>query len=243
LLAQNVIAQVALGRWDEALEQAARLHEQSDDIWAMQALMLVPVVHAARGQKGPLNSLLEPFSRRAEWASLHAPGQLAKAIILRETARLPEAVEIIVPAGLDSIETRAAETALFFAEAVECAVAAGQTEVLEPLLGRIDALGPAERQPLLDAEGERAKALVAVAEADDAAADQWFRRAVDSLREIETPFHLARAQLQYAELLARTGTDPELEVRLREEAVSAFTTLRAGPWLARADAQRSVVPA
>jgi hypothetical protein len=69
-------------------------------------------------------------------------------------------------------------------------------------------------------------------------AQRWFRRSIDLFREFGTPFYLARAQLQYAELL---GDDADGQP-LRDEAAATFETLGAAPWMERARAFRSAVP-
>jgi hypothetical protein len=102
--------------------------------------------------------------------------------------------------------------------------------VIAELLARIDELQPVQLIPLLDAESMRARALLARAGGDDATATQWFRRAIDLFRELSTPFYLARAQLQYAELVGDTDEGHAA----RDEAASAFEALGAAPWLARA---------
>ena len=141
--------------------------------------------------------------------------------------------------------SRSAESGVpvLFAEGVDCAFAAGRADVVEELLARVDALKPAQLIPLLDAEAARARARLAAARGEDQLADQWFRRAIDLFTELATPFHLARAQLEYAELLAIAGR-PEAEIgRQRDEAAAVFTALRAKPWLARAAALGSRVAA
>jgi hypothetical protein len=75
------------------------------------------------------------------------------------------------------------------------------------------------------------------------AADAAFRRAIALFRELDTPFALARTQLEYAELLDGAGRDADAARALREEAASAFEALGATPWLERARARGSVVAA
>ena len=107
------------------------------------------------------------------------------------------------------------------------------------LLERVDALKPVQLLPLLDAEAARARARLAAFRDDLAEAQKWFRRSIDLFRELGTPFYLARAQVQYAELL---GDDADARA-LRDEAAATFETLGAAPWLERARALGSAVPA
>ena len=117
-----------------------------------------------------------------------------------------------------------------FGEAVESAFAAGRPDAVEGLLERIDALAPVQLIPLLDAEALRARALLAAHHGNREAATRWFRRAIDLLREMETPFFFARAQLQYAEFLG----DRDEAQTMRSEAAAVFEQSVPAPWLARA---------
>ena len=65
------------------------------------------------------------------------------------------------------------------------------------------------------------------------------KRAIDLFRELSTPFYLARAQLQYAELL---GDTPDGRA-IRDEAAATFEALGAVPWLTRARSLASEVVA
>jgi hypothetical protein len=68
-----------------------------------------------------------------------------------------------------------------------------------------------------------------------------FQRAVGLLSGLESPFSLARAQLESAEVLFAAGDPDATAIRLRDEAARAFEQLRATPWLERAQALRSAV--
>jgi len=100
---------------------------------------------------------------------------------------------------------------------------------------RVDELAPVQLIPLLDAEATRARALLAACRDDATAAGQWFRRSIDLFRELTTPFCLARAQLQFAELVG----DTDDARAARAEAVGAFERLGAIPWLTRAGERAS----
>ncbi len=135
-------------------------------------------------------------------------------------------------AALSVIDTSLSHVPVEFAEAVECAFAADELDVVRELLARIDALKPVQLIPLLDAEAMRARGRLAAAEGDLESAQLWFRRSIDLIREHETPFPLARALLQYSEVLGVTD-----EARaLRDEAIGLFEALGATPWLERARA-------
>jgi tetratricopeptide (TPR) repeat protein len=123
---------------------------------------------------------------------------------------------------------------------VDCAFAAGELDRVQQLIRAVDGFKPAQLLPLLEAEATRARARLAAHSGDLQAADELFRRAVALFRELETPFYLARAQLEYAELLVRSGRDgPDL----RGEATLVFGALDAKPWLERARRLETAVAA
>ncbi len=234
LLAQEVIALVALGHWDEALSRTDALREQANDIWTAQALVAMPMVFAARGDQAGLQALLQSVGGDGGWSVVNHAAALCQAMLMRETGRAVEAVDDAVAAVLGVIEIAESGVPTMFAEGVDCAFAAGRTDIVEELLARVDALKPAQLLPLLDAEAARARARLAALRGEDQVAEQWFRRAIDLFTEFATPFHLARAQLEYAELLASTDR-PEAEIaKPRDEAAALFADLKAEPWLERA---------
>jgi hypothetical protein len=177
------------------------------------------------------------LERDAGWATGANIARFSRAVIVRESgdpkAALPDAVE----ASLETIDRGLSDTPVEFAEAVDCAVAAGEPAAIEELLQRVDALAPVQLLPLLDAEAGRARALLAEIRGDTESATMWFRRSIDLFRELMAPFHLARARVQFAELL----DDHDDATVLRREAAEVFGALEAGPWLERARAAGSEV--
>ena len=151
-------------------------------------------------------------------------------MIQREAGEPKAALADARDASLATLASSFSHTPLAFGEAVECALAADAPDVIAQLLKQVDELQPVQLIPLLDAEATRARAHLAVARGDTTAAAQWFRRSIDLFRELSTPFYLARAQLQYAELVGETDEGHAA----RDEAASAFEALGAAPWLARA---------
>jgi predicted ATPase/class 3 adenylate cyclase len=245
LLAQGVIALAALGRWDEALARAAALRAQARDAWSAQAIVSLPAVLAARGDMAALSALVEDVSNISGWAMTELAVRLARAVLLTasDSEHAPEAAPEACEVALELIQSGESQTPPQFAEAVECAFAGGRPELVAQLIDGVDALKPAQLLPLLDAEAARARARLAAHQGDAAAAEQWFRRAIDLFRELATPFYLARAQLEYAELLARGGRDGAEVGKLRAEAAAVFEQVEAKPWLERAQALGSAVAA
>ena len=243
LLAQGVLAVIALGRWDEAVARIAALRDEADDLWGRQAVQLLPFVLGPRGDIPGLQALLEPLSDGAGWVEGEALARMGRAIVLRETGHPEDGLQDAREAAIGEISTGLSEVPMVFVEAVECAFAAGDLEVVEELIEAVDRLQPAQLIPLLDAEAARARARLAVHRSEIEAGEQWFRRAIDLLRELATPFYLARAQLEYAELLARSPAGADAGRALREEAVCTFESLGAQPWLERARALESAAVA
>jgi class 3 adenylate cyclase/tetratricopeptide (TPR) repeat protein len=236
LLAQQVIAMVALGRWDEAMARTEALRAQANDVWAAQAIVSMPMVFAARGDAIALRAMLEQTPMDSAWAVVAQGAKLAQAMILRETGRAQDAAEDALDAVLGVIQTAESGVPVVFAETVDCAFAADRDDLVAGLLDRVGALKPAQLIPLLDAEAARARGRLAAREGDVDGAAQWFRHAINLFRELATPFQLARAQLEYAELLAGLGRpDGEVE-KPRDEAAGVFERLNATPWLERAGA-------
>jgi class 3 adenylate cyclase/tetratricopeptide (TPR) repeat protein len=243
LLAQSVLALIALGRWDEALDRVAVVQEGADDIWARQVVPFIPYVLSARGDVAAMGPLLEPLTAWHGWPALEVQAKLGCAMILRETGRAVEALPLAQAAIEADLASAISHVPFEFAEVVDTAFAAGAPAVVEELLKRADTLKPAQMLPLLDAEVSRARARLAADRGQREEAERCFRRATQRLRELGTPFCLARAQLEHAELLARgTGRDDEVAV-LRREALAVFEAVGATPWLERARALGTAVAA
>jgi tetratricopeptide (TPR) repeat protein len=240
LLAQRLIAQGALGRWDEMLRDAAVLEERTDDIWADQTMVSLPIVLAARGDVEGLDAVRSRLGDTGGWDAVELAQKIGRAVVARERGESKEGFEDAYEAAIELVRGSTSEAPPLFAEAVECAFAAGELDRVEQLIRAVDGFKPAQLLPLLDAEVTRARARLAAHKGDLQTADELFRRAVALFKELETPFYLARAQLEYAELLARAGTNG---AELREEATLVFGALDAKPWLDRAGQLERVVAA
>jgi hypothetical protein len=205
--------------------------------------MLLPHVLAARGDLDGLRGMLGQVEKGSGWRELEVTIKVSRAVILRETGHAQEAVNEARDGALAQIESALSHLPFLYLEAVECAFAADQPDVVRELVDRVDALKPAELIPLLEAEAVHARARLTVLDGDPAAADQWFRRAIDLLTEIGTPFLLARAQLGYAEFLVSIGGEAATSGSLRDQALSAFQRVKATPWIDRAQALEPAVAA
>jgi class 3 adenylate cyclase/tetratricopeptide (TPR) repeat protein len=242
LLAQTVILMTISGQWDEAVERADGVRQQADDVWGAQATILLPIILVNRGDEHALADLYNAIDA----PMVHGmAGSLAVArgAVLRGTGRAAEATVGLREPVLESIRLGTCEVPLVFAEAVECASAAGDDALLDELVRHVQGLEPGQRTAPLVGETHWAAGRLAARRGDAAAAAQSLRRAVDLLAELESPFSLARAQLEYAEVLALTGDPAGLAPKLRDDATRVFERFRATPWLERAEALRAAVAA
>lgn len=192
----------------------------------------------------PLQAEAGPLQQRlggaGGWSAVEGGEKVARAVIAREAGRRSEGLTDASEATVQLLQGSSSEVPPLFAEVVECAFAAGRVGVVDELLAAVDQLKPAQLLPLLDAEATRARARLAAHRGELGLADQYFRCAIALFRELQTPFYLARAQLEYAALLSRDGRDGGT---LREEAMAVFEALDAKPWLQRAQALQTPVAA
>jgi class 3 adenylate cyclase/tetratricopeptide (TPR) repeat protein len=128
---------------------------------------------------------------------------------------------------------------LFWVPAVEFALAAGRVAEAQRLLAQVADTPVALIAPYLRAQLARLRALVSCADGDDSDAEEDLVKAIAGLRAYGAPFYVARAQLDLAELLSRTGRTAASRSHA-EEAEAAFTQLGAAPWAARAAAISSM---
>jgi class 3 adenylate cyclase/tetratricopeptide (TPR) repeat protein len=235
LLAQGVVPWIALGRWDEALATIAALRERGDDVWTRQALAQLPHLLALRGEDAAMQELLDEPLGPSGWAETDLSRPVDRAILLRGAGRVDYSVPEIRDAVISMMQLGLSHVPLAFSDAVECAFAADQPAAVQELIDRVDALAPSQLLPLLEAEAARARARLAMSRGERENAEHWYKRAVHLFRELATPFYLARAQLEYAELLVEADDDAAAAA-LRDEAATVFESVGARPWLGRAQA-------
>jgi class 3 adenylate cyclase/tetratricopeptide (TPR) repeat protein len=120
-------------------------------------------------------------------------------------------------------------------EACEAAFDLGDLEQAEELLVGFEQLPPSERTPLLVAQGARFRGRLCSLRGDRENAAEFFAWAVVCFRELQTPYYLAIALLEQAEL----GVDDPAP--LLAEAREIFERLGARPWLERVDALERAV--
>jgi class 3 adenylate cyclase/tetratricopeptide (TPR) repeat protein len=120
-------------------------------------------------------------------------------------------------------------------EACEAALELGEPEQVEDVLDAFGRLSPSDRTRLLIAQEARFRGRLLALRGNSPDAAELFSRAVADFREIHTPYYLAMALVEQAEL----GVDDPAP--LLAEAREIFERLGATPWLERVDATERAV--
>jgi len=230
VLAETTYPLFMLGRWDEALAAFAEVPEDRLlDALTTSFLSSLPEIRIHRGDISGAGNLLAIYAIHGESADRQdrTGYQAAAAAVARAEGRLEEAL------ALGSESTDVARTAgeanqsvkQAIVEAIEAALALGDTQRAEELVASIEAVPPGLRSPYLGAQALRFRARLAGSE--DAAAES-FQAAAKRFRELKIPFWLAVTQLEHGEL---TG-----DASLLDDAREIFERLDARPWLVRLEA-------
>jgi tetratricopeptide (TPR) repeat protein len=232
-------ARVGLGRWDELDLDAM----QVDDLLRASVLILRARVHAARGQRAPLERILAELDELGDVSNLEfaATPAVARTIALRALGEDQAALDAALPVALD-VRAVNEDRREAYIEAGLAALALGDEATLERLIAFVDELTPARRSPLMRAGAARFAGLLAQRRGDLTAADERLFAAIRELREIEAPFVLAQVLVEHAEVLARAGRVDEAALAV-VEASTILERLRAAPWLERARAVTAAVAA
>jgi class 3 adenylate cyclase/tetratricopeptide (TPR) repeat protein len=226
-LAERTYPLLMLGRWDEVLATADEFtQEQVDSGGVVLSLLDSGVdVHVHRGELDEARRIYSMFARlehstdlqdRCTWLS-------ATAALRRGEGRLEDAVS----AGTATIDAARVLGPTFqsvkhgIVDAVEAALELGDAGKAHELLDFVDGLPSGGRSPFLEAQACRFRARMAK---DPAGLEEAVRR----FRDLDTPFPVAVALLEHAEL---TGDETSLA-----EAREIFERLGAAPWLERASA-------
>jgi class 3 adenylate cyclase len=226
-LAERTFPLLMLGRWDEVAELLDGVTQEQVDSGGvlLSALQAGVEVNVHRGDLDAARRIHSMFARldssvdlqdRSSWLG-------ATAVIQRAEGKF----EAALASGRGSIEAGQGMGAAFqgvkqaFVEALEAALALGATATAEAeeIFALVEGLRSFQRPPYLEAQVQRLRAR-------GAGDTDGLRAAVARFRELETPFWLAVALLEYAEL---SGDESSLK-----EAGQIFSRLRATPWLERA---------
>jgi class 3 adenylate cyclase/tetratricopeptide (TPR) repeat protein len=220
-----------LGEWDEVERLTAEM--TVDDIRTVGERALGTLnVALARGDVLGARAALEAtsatrdseelqtrlFFRQNEAKVLRAEGQLSEALVAAREAAQIEGLSALHPLYK-----------VAWIEACEVAFELGDQEQIEELLGEIERLPPSSRTPRLVSQEARFRGRLLALRGDGDAAAEHLAKAVEGFRGLETPYPLAIALFEQAEL----GVDDPAP--LLAEAREIFQRLGAKPWLERID--------
>jgi tetratricopeptide (TPR) repeat protein len=156
--------------------------------------------------------------------------------VLRAEGRLSEA--LAASRGALSIGELSAMHPLYkqaWIDACETAFDLGDEGQVEELLGEVERLPRAERTPRLLAQEARFRGRLLALRSDREGAAELLARGVEGFRTLQTPYYLAMALVEQAEV---GENDP---APLLAEAREIFERLGATPWLERVDALERAV--
>ena len=227
------------GDWDAA--QAA--HADQDDPTTVHYVAALPysavLLHALRGDHAGLAELLP--ANEEDWLDTEEPQAIASTATAFAAAAacagdhhrvLGQALSALEHAGALGLRNEGIRWA--WPLAADAALALGDHAEVVRLEQWLDEYPPGHVPAVLRAERSRIHAKRLGLEADREARDA-FDRAVQALRNLKSPYHLALGLLDHAEYLRSTGDEQESE-RAATEAVGIAGQLGATPLQRRAEA-------
>jgi hypothetical protein len=160
--------------------------------------------------------------------------EAAAAAVARAEGRLEDALRLGLSAtGVARTGSETSQSVkLALVEAIEAALALGDTDRAEELVASIEAVSPGLRSPYLGAQALRLRGRLA---ASEDSAFKSFKAAAKHLREVGVQFWLAVTLLEHAERLTAASRPSEAEPLL-SDAREIFQRLEATPWLERVTA-------
>jgi hypothetical protein len=227
VLAERTYPLFMTGRWDDVVATTDEFTQEQVDAGGVVLGVLQSGVyaHIERGELDEARRIWSLFSRLDGSTDVQDRSTYlaARAALRRAEGRFAEALAD----GAATIEAGPTLGADFqgvkhgVVDALEAALALGDTASAHELLAFIDGLSPGIRPPFFEAQAHRFRARMA----RDAAGLELAARL---FRELEIPFSLGVTLLEHAEL---TGNEAS-----RIDAREIFERLRASPWLERASA-------
>jgi predicted ATPase/class 3 adenylate cyclase len=235
-LSERCYPLLMLGRWDEVLAIRDEFtEEQFNSGGVILSLLQAGVeIYCRRGQLGDARRLLSQFDRLEDSSDLQDRGTYLAVVatLRRAEGRLEDALE----AGAATISTAETLGAAFqgvkhgVVDALESALALGDTARADELFAFVDDLSPGQRPPYLDAHARRLRAR----QAGDA---KRLAAAAARFRDLSIPFWLGVTLVEQADALG----DGAEAARLRTEARELFERLGAAPWIERCGVVESVL--
>ncbi len=229
VLAEMTYPRWLLGRWDEVAEATVDFgDEQVNSGGVVLSLLQAAVdVFAQRGDFDSARRVHDLFGRLESSTDIQDQSTWAatRASLFRAEGRLEDALA----AGTAALRAADVLSPTFqgvkhgLVDALEAALALGDSAKVEELYAFADGIPLASRSPFMATQVDRLQARTRVDPAGLLAAAERFR-------EIEAPFWVAVTQLEHAEL---TGDGES-----RANALDTFERLRATPWIERAAARQ-----
>jgi class 3 adenylate cyclase/tetratricopeptide (TPR) repeat protein len=240
-----ILILVRMGRWDEALGREDEPEVLQASQWARSELVTLARIRCERGELAEAERMLAAYDyvRTAEQAELAAMFQHCEARVLRALGRAEEALAA-AERGLgfrEELSHTSLQIKLIVVEALEAALALGDLDHVEGLLGSVESLHRGEVTPFLRGHAKRFRALLDARRGRQDTVDEHFLAAEALFREHGMPFDLACTELEHGEWLVEQGRATDA-MPLLARARETFEHLRAVPWLERSDALDAHLP-
>jgi hypothetical protein len=227
VLAERTYPLFMAGRWDDVVATTDDFTQEQIDSGGvvLSVLQSGVYVHIERGELDKARRILSLFSRldgstdiqdRSTYLAVTAAVRRAEGRFAEALSDGSATIEAAPTLGPDFQGVKHGVV-----DALEAALATGDSASAHELLAFIDGLSPGIRPPFFEAQAQRFRARMA---SDAAGLDHAARL----FRELEIPFSLGVTLLEHAEL---TGSETS-----RAEAREIFERLGASPWLERASA-------
>ena len=218
------------GRWDDAVARFETIRTGS--YWVTNWSLTVVELMLNRGEVAAVADLMRSLaeSRQELDAQTQALLHYAEALTLRAQGN-PAAALVAARAALDlrsELGLSCVPVKRALVEAIAAAIAAGDLDQAEELLGVIEGLRPGELTPLLKAHGLRLRAQLDIRHGAPDRTDERFGAAAEEFRRLGTPFWLAVTLLEHAE-----WSNGDQSTAGLAEAQAIFESLGATPWLER----------
>jgi tetratricopeptide (TPR) repeat protein len=231
----------ALGRWDEALDQAAQVPGEAFSQTRFPFVCLLGnsvSILCHRGELDAAEELIQRYAVLRDSADVSERAGYAWPESQLRLARGDTAGALrVAGAAWDTREAAGANSESIkevFAIALRAALELGDASSGEAVFESVESAGRGKVPPVVRAYTMQYRAKQAAGMGDLERGDRLFRGAAALMRELATPFPMAVTLLDHAEALLDAG-DPSAAEPFAVEARSVFESLRAAPWVERAE--------
>jgi tetratricopeptide (TPR) repeat protein len=238
LRSETVFPLLMTGRWDEALESAAKVPDSEKagpDIIGL--LVSIPVIHIARGDIDAAEQIVHLFDRygRSSDVQQTAAFACARASVLRARSRNEEAMASAREAVEGGLQLGTIATMkIGLTQGLAAAFALGDLVAVEQQIGIVDGMTPGMVTPFLRALADRWRARVVAARGGDAGVESAFKTSIGLFREMGVPYWRAITQVEYGEWLMSAGRFEDAKPAF-EESRETFEYLSASARLEQLD--------